>query len=302
LNLPAVVLEQTGYAWKDDLASVNIPDNPEGFVWLDVPKWYVWEGGFLVLGRSNGFVPAHRFHAVQVLILLDGRVSVADSRGEWRSGSATIIRHDVERTEVIEKALGAVMLVDPESIEGLWLRSALSSDITIVPESRVQKCREELRTFLERPFESMEIGALIRLCVHSICPGAPPARRLDPRVTSVLQAIRSSNDMRISLDRAASQACLSPGRFAHLFKQQVGLPFRRYMLWRKLTRAVMAIARGNTIGAAAVAADFADAAHLTRTSLAMLGVPPSAMKGSEFFEIDPPWSGVVWARAAIASR
>ena len=63
------------------------------------------------------------------------------------------------------------------------------------------------------------------------------------------------------------------------------------MLWRKLTRAVMAIARGGPIVAAAQAADFSDAAHLTRTSYAMLGVPPSAMKGSEFFLIDSPWSG-----------
>jgi AraC-like DNA-binding protein len=144
---------------------------------------------------------------------------------------------------VIENCLGAVMLVDPESIEGLWLRSSLSSDITIVPESRLHKCLEEWRTFLERPFESMEIGALIRNCVQSLCPGAPPARRLDPRVTLVLQAIRSSENLRISLESAASRVHLSPGRFAHLFKQQVGLPFRRYMLWRKLTRAVMAIAR-----------------------------------------------------------
>jgi AraC family transcriptional regulator len=270
-----------------------------GFVWLDVPKWYVWEGGFLVLGRSEGVVPPHQFHAIQVLIILDGRVSVTDGGGEWRSGRGIIVRHDVERTEVIEKALGAVILVDPESIEGLWLRSSLKSDITIVPESRLQKCVDEWRTFIERPFESMEIGELIRHCVHSLCPGAPPARRLDPRVTLVLQAIRSSEDLRISLESAASRACLSPGRFAHLFRQQVGLPFRRYMLWRKLTRAVMAIGRGGNIAAAAQAADFSDGAHLTRTSYAMLGVPPSAMKGSEFFEIESPWSGSGVSRQSL---
>jgi AraC-like DNA-binding protein len=275
---------------RNEAVGVKIDDGYERFVWLDVPKWYVWNGGFLVLGRSEGVVPAHQFHAIQVLVTLEGRVSVADSSGEWRSGRGIIVRHDVERTEVIQNALGAVILVDPESIEGLWLRSSLSSDITIVPESRLQKCIEGWRTFIERPFESMEIGALIRHCVQSLCPGAPPARRLDPRVTLVLQAIRSADDLRISLESAASLACLSPGRFAHLFRQQVGLPFRRYMLWRKLTRAVMAIGRGGTIAAAAQAAGFSDAAHLTRTSYAMLGVPPSAMKGSEFFEIDSPWN------------
>jgi len=45
----------------------------------------------------------------------------------------------------------------------------------------------------------------------------------------------------------------------------MGLPFSRYMLWRKLTRAMVAIGSEGTIAAAAHAADFADAAHLTRT-------------------------------------
>jgi AraC family transcriptional regulator len=109
-------------------------------------------------------------------------------------------------------------------------------------------------------------------------------------VTRVLETIRASDDLRISLETAASQACLSTGRFAHLFKQQVGLPFRRYMLWRKLTRAVISIAREGTIAAAAQAADFADAAHLTRAFSEVFGVPPSVMMRGEFFEIQPPWS------------
>jgi AraC family transcriptional regulator len=259
------------------------------FAWLDVPKWYVWEGGFLLHGRSTGDVPPHQFHAIQILVTLEGSISIADSSGEWRTGRGIIVRHDAERSYVIENANGVVILVDPESIEGLWLRRAMSSDITVVPESRLQQCLEEFHTFIERPLESMEIGDLIRHCVRSLCPGALPARQLDPRVTQALQAIRSSDDLRISLESAASQVGLSPGRFAHLFKQHVGLPFRRYMLWRKLTRAVMAIGRGGTIAAAAQAADFADSAHLTRTSYAMLGLPPSALKPGEFFEISPPF-------------
>ena len=82
---------------------------------------------------------------------------------------------------------------------------------------------------------------------------------------------------------------LSPSRFAHLFKQQVGLPFRRYMLWRKLARAVLVIGRERTIAAAAHAADFADAAHLTRTFYQMFGLPPSVIMRGEFFEISSPF-------------
>jgi AraC-like DNA-binding protein len=142
---------------------------------------------------------------------------------------------------------------------------------------------------VEKPFESMEVGDLIRHCVLSLCAGAPPSRRLDERVTRVLKAIQASDDLRMSIEDAAAMAFLSPSRFAHLFKQQLGLPFRRYMLWRKLTRAMLAIGKERTIAAAAHASDFADAAHLTRTFYQMFGIPPSVMMRGEFFRIASPF-------------
>ena len=42
-----------------------------------------------------------------------------------------------------------------------------------------------------------------------------------------------------------------------------------------MTRAMLMIGREKTISAAAAEADFADAAHLTRTFYQMVGLPPS---------------------------
>ena len=182
-----------------------------------------------------------------------------------------------------------MLFVDPESTEGTWLRTSLREDVTLVPEGRIAPCVAELRKFLERPLESLELGALVRFCVHGLCAGAPPSRRLDERVTKVLAAIGEAEELRWSIEEAAAKAILSPSRFAHLFKQQVGLPFRRFLLWRKLARAVLLIGRGQTISAAAHAADFADAAHLTRAFYQMFGLPPSVMLRGEFFEIPSPF-------------
>jgi AraC family transcriptional regulator len=254
-------------------------------------RWYLWDGGFLAVGKSNwGVIPPHSHHAIQIVVAIDGEMAMKGARGEWRTGSGIIVRHDVEHSYDGKGALGAMMFVDPESYEGVWLQSALADDITVVPEARTSVCAAALRTFVEKPFEAMEIGDLIRHCVLSLCAGAPPSRRLDERVTKVLTAIQASDDLRMSIEDAAAMAFLSPSRFAHLFKQQVGLPFRRYMLWRKLTRAVLAIGQERTFAAAAHASDFADAAHMTRTFYQMFGIPPSVMMRGEFFQIDSPFS------------
>jgi AraC-like DNA-binding protein len=135
-----------------------------------------------------------------------------------------------------------------------------------------------------------------------MCAGAPPSRRLDPRVAGVLASIRASDDLRISLEDAAASVFLSPGRFAHLFTAHVGLPFRRYMLWRKLSRAMVAIGRSDSLAQAAYAGGFADAAHLTRTFNQMFGLPPSTLMRGEFFEIAPPFQLEASGRGAGAPR
>src|SRR6185312_8426804 len=96
--------------------------------------------------------------------------------------------------------------VDPESNEGMWLHRALEQEIAVVPEARLASPVSELRRFVEQPIEGMEVGELIRHCVHALSPGAPPARRLDQRITTVLDAIRARDDLRMSLDDAAQLA------------------------------------------------------------------------------------------------
>ena len=210
--------------------------------WLSEPRWYLWEGGFLLIARAEGVIPPHAHHAVQITIALDGAVAICGEDQRWRHAPGIIVQPDIVHSFDCNAAMGAMLFVDPESTAGTWLRRALQHDITVVPDVRLASSITELRTLLENPIEAMEIGALVRHCVNALSPGAPPAHRLDDRIATVLHAIRTRDDLRMSLDGASQLAFLSPSRFAHLFKDQVGLPFSRYMLWRKMTRAMVAIA------------------------------------------------------------
>jgi AraC family transcriptional regulator len=241
------------------------------------------------VGRGEGIIAPHAHHAIQIVIAIEGDVGIRGKRGDWRMGRGVIVRPDVEHSYNPNGAFGVMLFVDPESVEGAWLRTSLRDDITQVPDARLTSSVAELRRFVEQPMESLDIRELVRHCVHALCTGVPPSRRLDPRITRVLATIRAADELRISIEDAAAMVFLSPSRFAHLFKQQVGLPFRRYMLWRKLTRAMLVIGRERTIATAAHAADFADAAHLTRTFYQMFGIAPSVLMRGEFFEIPSPF-------------
>ena len=254
------------------------------------PRWYLWEGGFLLMGQGGGEVPGHAHHAIQVTFAFEGKSAVRQEAGEWRESRGLIVRPDVEHAFNARGHMGAMLFIDPESAEGAWLGSALTEDITLIPDGRVQSCVAELVALWERPLEGMQVGDLVRHCIQAINPGVPPSRKRDPRIATVLEAIRDSDDLRMSLEAAAEIVHLSPGRFAHLFKEELGLPFRRYMLWRKVTRAMLSMGRERTLAAAAQHGDFADSAHLTRTFFMMFGMKPSVLMRGDFFEIPSPFT------------
>ena len=254
------------------------------------PRWYLWDGGFLALGRVNGVVPPHSHHAIQIALALDHTLRVQGPDDEWRDLRGAIVLPDVTHSFDGCDSFIAMLFVDPECPEGRWLRDALRNPVTAVPDARIDHCAGPLRQFVESPLEAMAAGELIHHTVRGLCAGAPPARRLDPRVTRALQFIRESDTTRLALDDVAAFVFLSPSRFAHLFSDHVGVPFRRYLLWRKLTRAMVAIGHGGTLTAAAHQAGFSDSAHLTRTFYQMFGLPPSVMMGTaEFYEIPAPF-------------
>jgi AraC-like DNA-binding protein len=236
------------------------------------------------------------------VVALDGCVAIRGQEGGWRESRGVIVRADAEHSFDCNGAFGAMLFVDPESGEGAWLSGSLRQDISDIPQPRLDALVPGLRAFAEQPDGDQDVAALVRGCVHGLRSGVAPSRRFDARVAKVLDAIRAADELRMSLDAAADVACLSPTRFAHLFKEQVGLPFSRYMLWRKLTRAMVAVASERTIAAAAHAADFADAAHLTRTCYQMVGMAPSALLRGDFLEIASPFDAAPPASGERGSR
>ncbi len=88
---------------------------------MSVPRWYLWEGGFLLTARAQGVVPAHAHHAIQIVIALDGSVAIGGSDGEWREARGIVVRPDAEHSFDCNGAFGVMVFVDPESSEGAWL-------------------------------------------------------------------------------------------------------------------------------------------------------------------------------------
>lgn len=105
--------------------------------------------------------------------------------------------------------------------------------------------------------------------------GLRPHGPRDVRIARVVREIERRPSAFGRLQDAAALACLSPSRFRARFDAELGLPFRRYRLWRRMAVVMRTIADGGSLTEAAYAAGFASSAHLSSTFKRMFGLTAS---------------------------
>jgi len=100
---------------------------------------------------------------------------------------------------------------------------------------------------------------------------------LDERIQKILHFLHNNAEENSTSEELQQIAHLSASRLQHLFKQQVGLPLRRYRLWLRIRRVIEQALTYHNLTEAAISAGFADSAHFSRVFKEMLGVPPSGI-------------------------
>lgn len=210
-------------------------------------RWARWRGGV-------GDNAAHRHLAAQA-VLAEADIEIEDGQGRILKGRRILI------DPLVEHRLGSAPRAEVLLVEstGLGLEAwgeiaALDLDLSSVV--LLESARPSLRFWR-------------RFLTGGVAPGATPDDGLARSLSRIEQDL-AVGPMRIQA--AAEAAGLSAERYRHIFVAVMGLPFRRYVLWRRLIRAFAALAAGEDATRAAHDAGFADSAHMARTVRAMLGV------------------------------
>lgn len=221
-----------------------------------------WQGQLRLGDRSAmwrgdiGDGALHRHYAAQAIIS-DRPVRVFDARG--RSVEAECVLIDPLTPHRVAPGCEALL-------------------VYIEPGIRSEPSAEELL----RPARSTSSLAMLcspeggRFWANWLATPPRTADAIDARLSSALAHIEGALVFGpVPLQAAATRAGLSPDRFRHLFAEQVGLSYKRYVLWRRLRLAATELMAGHDVTTAAHAAGFSDAAHFARTLKTTFGVTAS---------------------------
>ncbi len=239
-----------------------------------------WEGGCLLIGRALDVAPMHAHYAIQIAFGATPGVRFrADDAMPWTEYDAVLISsrqpHTMDATRVVPIA---VIFVEPETLQGRALAERFpSGGITALSVESFDRVGSTLFTTWLEHGNSDATAAAAQRVIDALAQSSRTGPVSDERILRAVAYIRRHLDKPLTLEEVASEACLSPSRFRHLFIEQTGTAFRPYVLWRRFLLAWEVVTRGGSISAAAHSAGFADAAHLARTSNRMFGFPPSAL-------------------------
>lgn len=109
---------------------------------------------------------------------------------------------------------------------------------------------------------------------------------LDGRISELLNLLQTCDCYDHTIDSFAEKVALSPSRLSHLFREQIGVPLKSYILFHQLEKAFTAILSGKNITEAAMLAGFDSPSHFAATVKKWMGMSvSSSVKDSEFLKV-----------------
>lgn len=212
----------------------------------------------------------HNHHAIQVVWETQNAHCVWPE-GEL-SGSFIIgpgVKHQVKLNE------GWILLIEPSSILGLSLKRLLGSSGVISINNMVKRYSVAATPILQpiaeisQLFEQLNIDVNFAVNDQQITDNRIQ-KLMDKLNLCLLDECQKPANWRAA--NVAAELYLSESRFLHLFKQQLGVAWRPYLRWRRLSCACNAIAKGASVTEAAYIAGFSDGPHLSKTFNSMFGL------------------------------
>jgi AraC-like DNA-binding protein len=160
-------------------------------------------------------------------------------------------------------------MIDPESDLSRKLISKYLDKNDIVPLS-VEINIEPVKQYFDYP--TPENAAKVYTSIINSLDNKDDIKiQKDQRIIDAVNYIKNLEVKKASTKEIAAYVGLSEGRLIHLFKEQVGIPIRRYLIWRRISDAVEMLISGKSPTCAAHEAEFADYAHLSRNFTSMFG-------------------------------
>jgi AraC-like DNA-binding protein len=209
--------------------------------------------------------------AVMAYVAVEGSIRVSLDGGEWQTTELAVVPPYVPHRVMSEARLINVVKLEAESVDLAALPAPMAGCGAVEAPwfvERVRRCQRELCAqgrdidLMALDFDQLFFGQAL----------AP--RQIDRRIRSVIDIIKSDPSAPSSAEACAEQVHLSFSRFLHLFKQEMGVPFRSFRTWKRARSLLHYVNRESNLAHVAQDTGYPDSTHFSHSIRQAYGLKP----------------------------
>jgi len=222
------------------------------------------DDGIVSFSKKNYSAATHSHYALELAFAISGFLHISTGNQHYKNIQAAIISPNTPHSFDCLQGESYIYFIDPTTTTGEHLISLYNLDNRpiVVLNSEEISLYKTGRQFSLPGFDKKDdkkISEYTRMCVKLI----------HDHITE--------EDW--SIDQLARKLFVSESRLAHIFKQDMNISIRQYILWKKIEIAATKSQTGHSLTESAHYAGFTDSSHFIKTFKKMFGVRPSfAMK------------------------
>lgn len=213
----------------------------------------------------------HAKGALIVYVAIEAPLRIRIDGGEWETTEVAVVQPYVPYEIACDGRHVLDILIEPETVHLDKLPPELRACGAVnAPDlaARIRRAHAQL----------ISAGAGVDLRIEDFDAtffGDPlPARRLDPRIATVLDRIKKNLLAVNAAEECAARAGLSFSRFLHLFKEQTGAPFRSFRTWKRARSLLHYVNRSSNLVDVALDIGYPDSTHFSHSIRQTFGLKP----------------------------
>lgn len=212
---------------------------------------------------NTGF---HAHPAVEIILSKQGNFSIETQNASFQQSSFAVINSNISHRVLANNCtINLLMIECSPSVLQTFLKEF---NIKIVKGVFVEKSIGSKSGLLE---------SILKYCLQNTI-----ARTDDNRVESCLQHFNDTPiEYKEMMETLKSKTNLSESRLSHLFKEEIGISLKKFLVWNRLKKAfALVLSQRLNLYEASLQSGFYDQAHLSKAFKQMLGLNPSEMYNS----------------------
>ncbi len=208
-----------------------------------------------------------------IYVALRAPIRIRFDDGPWASTELAVVPAYMPHSVACDDRMICDLALEAESIDLARLPPVIRERAGPVDDPAFVRHVRQAHAYLSKRGRELELQADSFDQIffgHALAP-----RKLDPRIEAAVQRIRNAPSATATAESCAASAHLSFSRFLHLFKEDVGTPFRSFRTWKRARSLLHYVTQDSNLAHVALDAGYPDSTHFSHSIRQVYGLKPS---------------------------